>query len=359
MRILLIGATGFIGRHAARELIRLGHEVTVFHRGFTAPPDGAQAIAGDRNEIGSHAGKFRQLRPDAVVDFVLSNALQARQLMETFRGLTERIVAISSGDVYRACGILHGFETGPLQPVPLTEESELRTSLNVYGPEILVRLRAVFSWLGDEYDKIPVERVVMGDAELPGTILRLPMVYGPGDPLHRLFPYLKRMDDKRPAILLQDDAAAWRGPRGYVENVGAAVALATVSRTAMRKIYNIADRETLSEADWVRRIGRAAKSSGSVMALSSDTVPAHLRVPYRNEQHWEMSSTRIRRELGYEEPVDFTTSLERTMAWERANPPRQIDLQQFDYAAEDAALAHLGSGPGDPPEASTPAPLMR
>jgi hypothetical protein len=31
--------------------------------------------------------------------------------------------------------------------------------------------------------------------------------------------------------------------------------------------------------------------------------------------------------------------MERTIAWERANPPGGITLHQFDYAAEDAALA--------------------
>jgi hypothetical protein len=69
----------------------------------------------------------------------------------------------------------------------------------------------------DDYDKIPVARTIMSDPELAGTILRLPMVYGPGDMFHRLHPYLKRMDDRRPAVLIQEDAAQWRGPRGYVE----------------------------------------------------------------------------------------------------------------------------------------------
>jgi nucleoside-diphosphate-sugar epimerase len=59
MRILLIGATGFIGRHAARDLLRLGHVVTVFHRGLTARPDGAHQIIGDRKEFPSHAREFR------------------------------------------------------------------------------------------------------------------------------------------------------------------------------------------------------------------------------------------------------------------------------------------------------------
>src|SRR5690348_5591968 len=149
MRILLIGGTGFIASHVVRQLAGLGHEVSVFHRGITRPPVPVNDIIGDRNELQLHAEKFRALQPDVIVDFVLSDGKQAKQLVDAFGGLTARIVAISSGDVYRACGILHGFETGPLQSVPLTEESELRTKQNVYGPEALARLRSTFSWLGD------------------------------------------------------------------------------------------------------------------------------------------------------------------------------------------------------------------
>jgi nucleoside-diphosphate-sugar epimerase len=36
----------------------------------------------------------------------------------------------------------------------------------------------------EDYEKILVEREVMGHPRLPGTILRLPTVYGPGDSQH-------------------------------------------------------------------------------------------------------------------------------------------------------------------------------
>jgi hypothetical protein len=39
--------------------------------------------------------------------------------MEVFRGIAGRVVVASSIDVYRACGVLHGSEEGPLEPVPL------------------------------------------------------------------------------------------------------------------------------------------------------------------------------------------------------------------------------------------------
>jgi hypothetical protein len=36
-------------------------------------------------------------------------------------------------------------------------------------------------WADESYDKIPVERAIMGDPGLRSTVLRLPMIYGPGD----------------------------------------------------------------------------------------------------------------------------------------------------------------------------------
>lgn len=38
----------------------------------------------------------------------------------------------------------------------------------------------------------------------------LPAIYGPGNNHHRTFEYLKRMDDRRPATLLNKVRASWR-----------------------------------------------------------------------------------------------------------------------------------------------------
>ena len=345
MKVLLIGGSGFIGSHVARQLAEGGHQVAVFHRGQAtiAVRDGVRQILGDRKALAKSVPEFRRFAPDVVVDFILSSEGQAIELMNATRGIAGRIVALSSGDVYRAAGILHGLEPGPLQPVPLTEESELRTHRRPYPPEALAMLRNVFAWLDDDYDKIPVEQVVMGDSEIRGTVLRLPMIYGPGDPLHRLHPILKRMDDGRPAILMQEELAQWRGLRGYVENVAAAIALAVVSPQAAGRIYNVAALEAFSELEWAQNVGRVAGWKGTVLALPKQQTPPHLQIPYNAAQHWTASSARIREELGYREPISLDAGLERTIAWERANPPAAIDPKQFDYAAEDAALAAVAS----------------
>jgi nucleoside-diphosphate-sugar epimerase len=197
----------------------------------------------------------------------------------------------------------------------------------------------VFAWLDDEYDKIPAEQAVMGDSEIRGTVLRLPMIYGPGDPLHRLHPILKRIDEGRPAILIQEEFAQWRGPRGYVENVAAAITLAVTSPQAAGRIYNVAELEAFSELEWTQTVASMTGWNGQVLALPKEHTPAHLQNPANAAQHWIMSSARIREELGYRESISLDGALERTIAWERANPPAAIDPKQFDYAAEDAALA--------------------
>ena len=291
-------------------------------------------VLGDWSELG-------RLRPRAevVIDLILSSARQARELMDAYRGVARRVIAVSSCDVYRSCGILHGIEDGPLQPVPLTEDSALRTR-ETYPREQIEKLRALVPWLDQEYDKIPAERIVRGDPEIEGTVLRLPMVYGPGDFAHRFYPVLKRIGDGRRAIIFEEQWAAWRAPRGYVENVAAAIALAAVDARAAGRIYNVAETPAFSELEWARKIAAAAGWPGRFVVLPRERAPKHLVFPGNPAQHWEVDSSRIRRELGYREPVAIDQAIRRTIEWERSNPPAAAaNLHPpFDYAAEDAAL---------------------
>jgi nucleoside-diphosphate-sugar epimerase len=334
MKVLIIGGTGFIGPHVARALQSGGHSVAVFHRGKSNLDLPVEHLLGDWSELAT-------LRPraDVVIDMILSSGRQAQELMNAFRGIAQRVIAISSCDVYRSCGILHHTEEGPLEAVPLTEDSALR-SKETYPREQIAKLRALVPWLDDEYDKIPAERIVMEDPEVAGTVLRLPMVYGPGDFAHRFYSVLKRIEDGRRAILYEEGWAAWRAPRGYVENVAAAIALAAVDDRAAGRIYNIAEMPAFTEVEWARMIAAAVQWPGEFVILPRDRAPAHLVMPGNSAQHWEVDSSRIRRELGYREPITMEEGIRRTVEWERAHPPGAVNLHPpFDYAAEDAALS--------------------
>jgi nucleoside-diphosphate-sugar epimerase len=340
MRILLIGGNGFIGSPLVRELLEAGHSLALFHRRAEAGI-GAEVmeIQGDRNHLPDYREQLQQFSPDVIIDLILSSPEQARQLMEVARGLVSRVIAISSMDVYRAWGVFRGLEPGELEPLPLTEDSPVRTVRKLYPPEEIEAMRGIFSWIDERYDKIAVEEAIMRDPEVSGTVVRLPMVYGPGDPLHRLFPLLKRIADGRSSILLADDFAAWRGPRGYVDNVAHAIALAATQVQAAGRIYNICEEPTLTELAWQRMIAEQLNWTGEFILLPGERTPKHLLLPGNLSQHVVASSERIRAELDYRETVGIEEAIQRTAAWEQQNPPPKIDPKQFDYAAEDAALA--------------------
>src|SRR5207248_3244955 len=120
--------------------------------------------------------------------------------------------------------------------------------------------------------------------------------------------------------------------------VAAALARAAVSERAAGRVYNVAERPAFSQLEWTRRIGDAAGWGGEIVVLPKERMPEHLRQPGNSVQHWETDSTRIREELGYEEPVSVDEGIRRTIDWIRSHPPEEFNPRDFDYAAEDAAL---------------------
>ncbi|HEY8558885.1 MAG TPA: NAD-dependent epimerase/dehydratase family protein [Pyrinomonadaceae bacterium] len=339
MKILVIGGTsGFIGTQVVRKLARDGHELAVFHRGQTNTdlPSGVRRILGDRQRLSDYTVEFKQFAPQIVLDNYLRFEPEAFSLMQTFRGIAERVVAVSSQDVYRTYGILWRRENSAPNTTPIDEDAPLRSVLYPY--------RLIAEDENDPkyyYDKIPIERVVMNDAELIGTVLRLPAVYGEGDKQHRLFEYLKRMDDKRPVILLEQSEAEWRWTRGYVENVADAIALAVTDGRAANRIYNVGEENAPSVAEWVKVIGRLVGWDGDVLAIPRDNLPEPMKPITGYEHDLAVDTGRIRQELGFKERISRDEALLKTIDWERANPPTEIDPKQFDYAAEDAVLEKL------------------
>lgn len=338
MKTLAIGGTGFIGTPVVERLIEAGHDVTVFHRGITNAdlPSAVAHIFGNREQLSDFAQEFEQLSPQVVLDMMPYVEQDAVTVMQIFRGIAERVVAISSQDVYRTYGILWRRENTEPNVTPIDEDAPLRTVLHPYRP-----IAKGTDDLKYNYDKIPVERVFMSATDLPGTVLRLPAVYGIGDKKHRWFEILKRMDDGRPVILIESDNAKWRWTRGYIENVADAIALAVTDERATNRIYNVGEPDTPTETEWVQSIGQIVGWNGEVVAVSNEDLPEHLKSITSFEHHLIIDTNRIRSELGYAEKVSRNEALLKTVAWERANPPTEIDLKQFDYAAEDAAFKAL------------------
>jgi nucleoside-diphosphate-sugar epimerase len=328
MRVLVLGGTRFVGPFALRALIEAGHDMTIFHRGHTEPdlPESIRHVHGDFAAFGDHVDELRALVPEVVVDTV-PYIDKAGHGVSHFVDVAERAVVLTSGDVYRAFARLLGSEPGPPDPVPLLEDSPLRT------------LRSPDRGAEIDYDNLEVERAVEALA-MPVTVLRLAVVYGPGDPQRRLHGYVRRMDDRRPAILLEEPLALWRWSREHAANVGAAVSVVVGDGRSGGRVYNVAPERTLTEREWVEAIAQAAGWRGEILLVPTAELPETMRSGVDLGQELVMDASRMRRELGFSPPVALHEGLLRTIEWERGSARGSSE-----YTAEDAVLARsLGDG---------------
>ncbi|UCC78447.1 MAG: NAD-dependent epimerase/dehydratase family protein [Candidatus Zixiibacteriota bacterium] len=333
MKILIIGGTRFMGPHVARRLSAEGYDVTVFHRGTTIAgfPNSVGEILGDRNNLRDFLKEFEKLKPDVILDMILLTESQAKELVEVMSGIAGRLVVASSCDVYRNYNMLRGEELDSNPVERLTEDSPLRAKLYPYRKDVPDENNILHN-----YDKILVERAVMSDPNLPATVLRLPMVYGPGDYQHRFYGYIKRMIDNRPAILIDENQAKWRITRGYVENCAEAIYLAIMNEKAAGRIYNVGEPQALPEKEWIEKLAEIMGWGGKIIYTPKDKLPDHLKGDEYWQYHLDVDTSRIRKDLGFIEKIDREEALRQTIEWERNNPPAK-GIDDSEYKAEDEA----------------------
>jgi nucleoside-diphosphate-sugar epimerase len=72
MKILAIGATGFVGSRVTRQLTAQGYQVALFHRGSTTASD-LDSIAhfyGTRHQLPNFKAEFEPFAPDVILDII-------------------------------------------------------------------------------------------------------------------------------------------------------------------------------------------------------------------------------------------------------------------------------------------------
>ena len=278
MRCLIIGGTRVIGPYVVRRLQLRGWDVAVLHRGIhlAALPANVQRFTDEYAGIPvlRVAPAAIRFAPDVVLHMIAMGQQDAEAAMAIFAGRARRIVVLSSGDVYRAYGRFLGTEPGTLEPTPLNEEAPLRERLFPYR-ESAPSKEDLNYW----YDKILVERAVRSRSELPGTVLRLPKVYGPEENADLATVYGFR---HRPQ---------WRWTHGYVENVAKAIALAVCDPRAANNVFNVGEAHTPTMAE------RLSRLPGRDVALASEDAKNFA-------QDIAYDTSKIRRELGFSEDVD-------------------------------------------------------
>jgi nucleoside-diphosphate-sugar epimerase len=333
MKILVIGGTGFLGLHLVSRLLDSGHEVRVYSRGQRVHllPPGAKRVSADLSALSTYKKILRPMAFDAVVHLIASTAEDASAVTDAFANDAGRIVAVSSVDVYQAFGALINKEDVPPSAAALDEAAPLRTSRDIYG---------------EGKERIAVEQVFASESDrIPTTILRIPFLYGPDDPRQRLYPWVKRFDDQRPAVLLSPSYGNFRMTHAYVENVAHALFLAVTTPQPDEqplRLYNVGEERTPTTAERLHDLARAAGYKGKIIVIPRDLCLPHMEQPVDLRHDLVLNDNAIRRELGYKEIVTPEAGLERTIAWQRTVCPLDIDHDAFNYPAEDLLLRRLG-----------------
>lgn len=304
VRILVIGGTEFIGRHTVEELLRRGHDVTVFHRGRSPNPFGSRVreLLGDRKRPHDVRAALSGAVFDAVVDLVYvwgpgTGPSEIASVLEAGEKSLERYVFLSSCGVYDPHGSL-----------PATEESPRMPTLGKYSA-----------------DKIATEDFLL-EAQQEGrvgvSIIRPPHVYGPYNNVPRESWFWDRIVAGRPVIIpnqgeiLTHLAAAW--------DVAWALSEAVENPVAEGEIFNIADARPISQAALVDLLARAASRGVEKVPVPRSRIDDHGGRPSAPPLYFALALdadfdltvdiSKAVRVLGFQ-PTDPLEGLRRTFDW--------------------------------------------
>ncbi|KAJ3026507.1 UNVERIFIED_CONTAM: hypothetical protein HDU68_005543 [Siphonaria sp. JEL0065] len=331
-RVLIIGGARFIGLAVAIQLIERGVPVAVLHRTYSTKLDPRiLQITGDRRKDGGLqnpevASQLAAFNPSLILDMIAFREEDAADLLAVIKNnlpSCERIILISSVDVYQSYGKLIRREAGLIGPGscanPIKDDSPLRTVLYPYK---------------DSYDKIPIEQALMTSDQVVTTVLRLPFIYGPNDMQHRFHEFLKKMKDGRPVILVDKGQLTFEKTSMFVTNTAAAIVAAILidKKPAESKAYCIGDGQSdFTEQELIQKLADKLEWTGKVLEKQEEAEEDF-------NHHMVVDGSVFAREFGFVAPVSLDEALTQTIAWELENPPSDI---VFDYEAEDKVIEKL------------------
>ena len=186
MRLLVIGGTSFVGRHAVEAAVAQDHEVTVFHRGRTNADLLADRIdhrIGDRNAP-DYAAIDGDETWDAVLDVSAYVPRQVHQLADVLGSRAGHYVHVSSISAYDEHRITPD-EDAPLSP-DLDDPGTEQVNGETYGPLKAMCERAALARFGEDRT----------------AIVRPTYVCGPYDSTDRFTYWARRVAAGGPTLVL-------------------------------------------------------------------------------------------------------------------------------------------------------------
>lgn len=316
MGVAVLGGTGFIGSAVVERLLLRGIEPVAIARGEQPVrlADGAIFEPADRRDGAALAAILDKHRIETLIDIFALGMLNTRAVFEAMATRGGRYLLLSSVDVYSNYGGLLGKESPPIQPQPAKEDDPLRSFRFPYrgNPH---RPKGVEAELFEDYDKIVLEEAALGDTRFATTVIRAPMIFGPGDKQHR-FRWAIEAVQRGGLVKLDERAGKWPNSYGFVTDVAEAMVQAALDPRAAGRVYNVGQNFVRNPVQWLLSFAVVMNTP-----IEVETVPAaerallHERADATDLRYpLTLDTTRIRQELGFAEVVSERDALLKTIA---------------------------------------------
>jgi nucleoside-diphosphate-sugar epimerase len=321
VRFLVTGASGFIGSNLVRELSEAGCEVLPMVRSQGCPKD-----------LERFAGVLRRASlqdPEALrravsgVDVVvhlggLTRARSEAEFMDTNAEGVARLVRAAgeaAPDLRRFVYVSSLSAGGPSEGARPVREDDPPRPVSAYGRSKLA---------GEE-------RLAAGARGMPWTVLRPPIVYGPGErDLLTMFRYA------RAGFVPLLGAAERSYSVVHARDLASAVLAVVDSDAARGQVYYVAEPRAYGSRELVAHIARALgarprivsipRALGSLVAAAGSAAKRFVRRPPlitldkmpELTRSWVCSPAKIERDCGFRCSVAFPEGAAETAAWYRA-----------------------------------------
>jgi nucleoside-diphosphate-sugar epimerase len=332
MKILVMGGSLFNGLALVRELVKHGHDVTVFNRGESSVvfPVGVKRLYGDRHDHAALRDTIGNRNFDCVQDISAYTPADVRSIVEIVRGNVGHYIFASSTVIYARSNIL------PITESHAVDRTERQSEYGI--------------------NKILCEEYLVDQHRangFPATMVPFSMVLGPNNQIidreQRMFARLKA---GRPALIGGDGTTL--SQIGHVDDQARALRMIMLKPSTFGKRYNLTGKDYWSDEGYVDTFAEVIGVKANKIFVPHDVMDkvwrenrSSIRCMIQRlaeyihpwNENTIFSVDRLRNDVGWEPEYTFPAAVGQTYEWFLAEG--LDNKREFDFSFEDSLINRL------------------
>jgi nucleoside-diphosphate-sugar epimerase len=327
MKILFIGGTGKISTAVSEQAVAKGFELYLLNRGQQQKnPLGSHSLTADINQPDMVRAELRDLRFDAVVDWIAFTPEHIERDLALFKGRTRQFVFISTASVYQK----------PPTHYLITESTPLQNPFWDYSR-----------------NKIACEELLLRayrEEKFPVTIVRPSYTYNHYFPVavggFGCYTLADRLKKGKPVIVHGDGTSLW--VMTHAEDFGRGFLGLIGNQQAIGQAFHITSDEVLTWDQVYQTIAEALGVKANIVHIPSDfivRVAPQLTGNLLGDKTWStvFDNSKIKTFVpGFQAVIPFHEGIQRTVAWFDADEKRKRLDETVNTEIDQILKAYLG-----------------